>query len=61
VPIRLPGGDKYSSLCAECFPLVTGQERHAVLHGPGQLVDLNLVETRKFPDGVLLTRYETRR
>ncbi|HET8961757.1 dihydrofolate reductase family protein [Nocardioides sp.] len=24
-------------------------------------VDLNLVETRAFPDGVLLTRYETRR
>lgn len=24
-------------------------------------VDLNLVETRTFPDGVLLTRYETRR
>jgi len=24
-------------------------------------VNLNLVETRTFPDGVLLTRYETRR
>jgi dihydrofolate reductase len=24
-------------------------------------VDLDLVETRSFPDGVLLTRYETRR
>jgi hypothetical protein len=24
-------------------------------------VNLNLVETRTFPDGVVLTRYETRR
>jgi hypothetical protein len=24
-------------------------------------VNLNLVETRTFPDGVLLTRYQTRR
>jgi uncharacterized protein YeaC (DUF1315 family) len=24
-------------------------------------VNLTLVETRKFPDGVVLTRYETRR
>ena len=26
-----------------------------------RLVNLRLVETRTFPDGVLLTRYETRR
>ncbi len=29
--------------------------------GPDNWVSLNLVETRTFPDGVLLTRYETRR
>ena len=42
---------------------------HPVLVGGGQpffpalpgWVDLTLVETRTFPDGVLLTRYETRR
>lgn len=43
--------------------------RHPVLVGGGtpffpaleSWVDLTLVETRTFPDGVLLTRYETRR
>jgi dihydrofolate reductase len=42
---------------------------HPVLVGGGMTfftvldswVNLNLVETRTFPDGVLLTRYETRR
>ena len=42
---------------------------HPVLVGGGtpfftaldNWVNLNLVETRTFPDGVLLTRYETRR
>ena len=42
---------------------------HPVLVGGGtpfftaldDWVDLDLVETRTFPDGVLLTRYETRR
>ena len=42
---------------------------HPVLLGGGtpffaaldNWVNLNLVETRRFPDGVLLTRYETRR
>ena len=42
---------------------------HPVLVGGGtpfftaldNWVNLNLVETRAFPDGVLLTRYETRR
>jgi dihydrofolate reductase len=42
---------------------------HRVLVGGGtpfftaldNWVNLNLVETRTFPDGVLLTRYETRR
>ncbi|MCW2597857.1 MAG: bifunctional deaminase-reductase domain protein, partial [Jatrophihabitans sp.] len=42
---------------------------HPVLVGGGtpfftaldSWVNLNLVETRTFPDGVLLTRYETRR
>jgi dihydrofolate reductase len=42
---------------------------HPVLVGGGtpfftaldKWVNLNLVETRTFPDGVLLTRYETRR
>ncbi len=42
---------------------------HPVLVGGGtpfftaleNWVDLSLVETRTFPDGVLLTRYETRR
>ena len=26
VPLRLPGGTRYQSLCAECFPVVTGEQ-----------------------------------
>jgi hypothetical protein len=36
----------------------TTEQRHEDLDN---WVNLNLVETRAFPDGVLLTRYETRR
>jgi dihydrofolate reductase len=38
-----------------------GGRRHAVLHGPGQLGEPEPGRDRTFPDGVLLTRYETRR
>jgi dihydrofolate reductase len=49
----------------DAYAIVT----HPVLVGGGtpfftaldNWVNLNLVETRTFPDGVLLTRYETRR
>lgn len=36
-------------------PVVVGAGRHLFLDGPG--VDLELVETRAFPNGVVLTRY----
>ncbi len=38
-----------------------GGRRHAVFPALDNSMDLSLVETRTFPGGVLLTRYETRR
>src|SRR3954452_5109025 len=60
----LPGAAMRAGLIDE-YAIVT----HPVLLGGGtpfftaldNWVNLNLVETRTFPDGVLLTRYETRR
>jgi dihydrofolate reductase len=60
----LAGAARRGGLIDE-YVLVT----HPVLLGGGapffaavdSWVDLDLVETRKFPDGVLMTRYETRR
>ena len=43
------------------MPKVVFSSTTSAVDWNARLVSLNLVETRTFPDGVLLTRYETRR